>query len=148
MHSHFQLFVIPWTVAHQALLSIRFSKQEHWNGLPCPPPGNLPNPRIETRFVTAPALGSLPLAPPGKPFSPASAHAHLLLSCPTLCNPKDCNLPGSSVHGNFPGKNTGLGCHALLPEIFPTQGLNSGLLHCKRILYCLSHQGSPTLLSN
>ena len=35
-------------------------------------------------------------------------------SCPILCDPKDCSLPGSSVHGDSPGKNTGLGCHALL----------------------------------
>ena len=34
-------------------------------------------------------------------------------SCPTLCNPMDCSLPGSSVHGDSPGKNTGVGCHAL-----------------------------------
>ena len=38
------------------------------------------------------------------------------------------------------GKNTGVGCHSLLQEIFPTQGLNPGLLHCKQTLYCLSHQ--------
>ena len=40
-------------------------------------------------------------------------------------------------------KNTGVGCHALLQGIFPTQELNLGLLHCRWILYCLSHQGSP-----
>ena len=39
-----------------------------------------------------------------------------------------------------PGKNTGVGCHSLLQGIFPTQGPNLGLLHCKQILYCLSHQ--------
>ena len=43
---------------------------------------------------------------------------------------------------DFPGKNTGVGCHFLLQEIFLTQGLNSGLPHCKQILYRLSHQGS------
>ena len=64
-------------------------------------------------------------------------------SCPTLCDPIDSSPPGFSVHGDFPGKNTGVGCHALLQEIFPTQGSNPGLLHCRRILYCLSHQGSP-----
>ncbi|KAM7232307.1 hypothetical protein CapIbe_017068, partial [Capra ibex] len=42
-----------------------------------------------------------------------------------------------------PGKNTGVGFHALLQGIFPTQGLNPVLSHCKRILYHLSHQGSP-----
>ncbi|KAM7233981.1 hypothetical protein CapIbe_016118, partial [Capra ibex] len=42
-----------------------------------------------------------------------------------------------------PGKNTGVGCHALLQGIFPTQGSNPGLLHCRWIPYCLSHQGTP-----
>ena len=45
-------------------------------------------------------------------------------SCPTLCIPMDCSLPGSSVHGIFPGKDTGVGCHAILWGIFPTQRLN------------------------
>ena len=64
-------------------------------------------------------------------------------SCLTLCSPMDYSPPSSSVHGNFPSKNIGVGCHALLQAIFPTQGLNPCLLHCRRILYCLSHQGSP-----
>ena len=55
----------------------------------------------------------------------------------------DCSPSGSSVHGDFPGKNTEVGCHALLQQIFTTKGLNSGLPHCRRILYRLSHQGSP-----
>ena len=54
-------------------------------------------------------------------------------SCLTLCNPTDCRLPGSSVHGESPGKNTGVGCHALLQGIFPTPGSNPRLM-------------SPTLL--
>jgi len=45
---------------------------------------------------------------------------------------------------DFPGKSTGVGCHFLLHRIFPTQGLNPGLPHCRQTLYCLSHQGSPT----
>ena len=49
---------------------------------------------------------------------------------------------------NLPGKNTGVGCHFNLQEIFPTQGLNPGLLHCRQMLYCLSHQGSPIMLSH
>ena len=64
----------------------------------------------------------------------------------TLCNPTDCSPPGSSVYSNSSGKNTGVGCHALLQGIFPTQGLNPGLLHCRQILYTLSHQGSPRIL--
>jgi len=56
-------------------------------------------------------------------------------SCPTLCDPMDCSLPGSSVHGDSPGKNTGMGFLALLQGIFPTQGSNPGLLHCRQVLY-------------
>ena len=67
-------------------------------------------------------------------------------SRPTLCDPIDCSLPGTSVHGDSPGKDTGVGCHALLQGIFPTQGLNPGLQHCRRILYHLSYQGSPVYM--
>ena len=59
--------------------------------------------------------------------------------CLTFCNPMDCSLPCSSIHGIFPGKSTGVGCHFLLQGIFPTQGLNSGFPHCRQILYHLSH---------
>ena len=58
-------------------------------------------------------------------------------------DPKDCSPPGSSVHSCPSGKNTGVGCHFLLQGIFLTQELNPGLLHCRQILYHLSHQGSP-----
>ena len=62
--------------------------------------------------------------------------------CPTLCNPMDCSPPGSSVQGNSPDKNAGVGCHALLQRIFSTQESNQGLLHGRQILYQLSYQGS------
>ena len=65
-------------------------------------------------------------------------------SCLTLCDPMGCSPPDSSVHGDSPDKNTGIGCHSLLQGIFPTQGSNPGLPHCRQILYFLSHQGSPT----
>ena len=67
--SHVLLFVTSWTVAHQAPLSMGFSRQEYWSGLPCPPPGYLPDPGIEPVSLTSPALpvGSLPLAPPRNP---------------------------------------------------------------------------------
>ena len=64
----------------------------------------------------------------------------------TLCDPMDCTWPGSSVHEDSPDKNTGVGCHALLQGIFPTQGMNPDLPHCRRILYCLSYQRSPRIL--
>ena len=50
-------------------------------------------------------------------------------SCPTSCDPIDYSLSGSPVHGDSPGKNTGVGCHALLQGIFPTEGLNLCVLN-------------------
>ena len=69
MLSHFscvRLFATLWTVAHQAPLSMGFSRQEYWSGLPCPPPGDLLNPGIKAVSLMSPALqaDSLPLAPP------------------------------------------------------------------------------------
>ena len=63
--------------------------------------------------------------------------------CLTFCNPKHISLPGSFVHKISPDKNTGVGCHSLLQGIFPTQGSNLDLLHCKQTLYPLSHQEAP-----
>ena len=60
-------------------------------------------------------------------------------SCLTLCDPMVCSLPGSSVHGNSLGENSGVGCHFLLQGIFPTQALNPGLPDCRQTLYCLRH---------
>ena len=56
MLSRVPLFVTPWTVAHQALLSRGFSRQEYWSGLPFPTPGDLPDPGIEPMFLASPAL--------------------------------------------------------------------------------------------
>ena len=54
--SHARLCATPWTVAHQAPLSLEFSRQEHWSALPCPPPGDLPDPGIEPASLKSPAL--------------------------------------------------------------------------------------------
>ena len=51
-----QLFVNPWIIACQAPLSMGFSRQEHWSGLPCPPPGDLPDPGIKSASLMSPAL--------------------------------------------------------------------------------------------
>ena len=59
------LFATLWTVAHQAPLSMGFSKKEYWSGLPCPPPGDLPSPGIKLTSPVSPALqvDSLPAGP-------------------------------------------------------------------------------------
>ena len=112
-----QLFATPWTVAYQALLSMGFSRQEYWSRLPFPSPGDFPDPGIQPGSPTLEA-DALTSEPPGKP--------------------KYSFEPLFWVVGG--GKNTGVGCNSLLQEIFPTQGLNPGLPHCRQTLYCLSHQ--------
>ena len=79
-------------------------------------------------------------------------------SCLTLCDPMDCSPPGSSVHVDSPGKNTGVGCHSFLQGLFPTQGSNPGLPLCRWILYywatreawyrCGHILGSPRLIQS
>ena len=105
-------FATPWT-ACQAPLSMGFSRQEYWSGLPCPPPEDLPDPGMEPashalagRFFTT--------EPPGKPITLATCILYIQIklaedvcnvlcvvtqSCPTLCNPMDCSPPDPSVHG-------------------------------------------------
>ena len=83
MLSRVQLLASPWTVAHQAPLSMGFFRLEYWRGLPVPSPWDLHNPGIR------------------------------------------------------------VGCHSLLKGDFLIQALNPGLLHCRQILSCLSHPGSP-----
>ena len=93
------LFVTLWTVPHQTSLSMGFSRQEYWSGSLCPSPGELPT-------------QGLNLGPPQcrqilyhwatweVPFWYES-EGEVAQSCLTLCNPMDCSLPGSSVHGIF-----------------------------------------------
>ena len=75
--SRVQLFVTLWAVACQALLSMGFSRQEYWRGLPCPPPGDLPNPGTEPVSLISPALAggffttSTTWEPPHKGMHPA-----------------------------------------------------------------------------
>ena len=74
--------------------------------------------------------------------------AHL---CLTLFYPMDCSPLGCSVHGDSPGKNTGMGSHALLQGNFPTQGPNPSLLrlmHCRQILYCWITGGARHMLGS
>ena len=89
------------TVACQAPLSMKLSRQEYWNGLPFPSPGDLPDPGIEPQ---SPALqaDSLLSEPPGKPRfvgAAAAAAAKSLQLCLTMCNPIDSSPPGSTIRG-------------------------------------------------
>ena len=76
-------------------------------------------------------------------------HSLDILSCSVVsnsCNPMDYSPPGSFVHGDSPGRNTGVGCHALLQGIFPTQGLNPhflNLLHWQVGSLSLGSPGKP-----
>ena len=87
--SRVQLFAIPSTVAYQAPLSMEFSRQEYWSGLPFPSPGDLPDLGIEPTSPTLQA-DALPSKPPRKPQMKVKA-AH---SCPTLCDPMDYTVHG------------------------------------------------------
>ena len=120
---------------------MEFSRQNYWNRLLFPPPGDLPHPGIKPMSLASPALvgGFLTTEPSVCVYVVAQL-------CPAVCNFVDSSLPGSFVHADSPGKNTGVGCHALLQGIFPTQGLNPGLPRFRQILYHLSQQGGPWIL--
>ena len=66
-----QLFATPWTIAHQAPLSTGFSRQDYWSELPCPSPGDLPNPGTEPTFPASAALQVVlyPLSHLGNPLT-------------------------------------------------------------------------------
>ena len=136
-HFHFGTLRI---VAHQVPLFMGFSRQDYWSGLSFHPPRNHPNPGIEP---TSPALQahSLPLSHQGS--TPAQIGS---VSCSVLSDslqPHGVQPVRLLCPWNSPGKNTGLGRHSRLQEIIPTQGLNPDLPHCRQILYCLNHQGTP-----
>ena len=83
-------------------------------------------------------------APAGKPSHPLQSRVYTCSVTSDSVTPR--TVPTRLLcPWDSPCKNTGVGCHALLQGVVPTQGSNPGLLHCKQILYCLSHQGSPVL---
>ena len=109
----------PGTVAHQAPLSMGFSRQEYWSGLPFPSPKDLPDPRIKP---SSPALAG--------GFFTAEPTAVLILSVMSnSLQPYGLYPTRLLCSWDSPGKNTGLCCHALLQGIFPSQGSNPVLSH-------------------
>ena len=109
-------------------------------------PGSSVRGIFQARVLEWGAIAFPDISPPEISFV-FSSHFHreseseVAQSCPTLCDPMDCSLPGSSVHGIL---------QAIVLEwtaipssgVFPTQGSNPGLLHCRQTLYRLSHQGA------
>ena len=140
--SHVRLCATPQTVAHQAPLSLGFSRQEHWSGLPFPSPMRESEVPQLCPTLSDPMDCSLPVLEWGAIAFSETMHTPLLCvcaqSCPTLCDSMDCNPPDS-----FPGKNTGVGCHSLLQGIFPTQGWSLGLLHWQVDSLPVSQPGKP-----
>ena len=90
--SHVRLFATPWTAAHQAPLSMGFSRQQYWNGWPCPPPGDLPDPGIEP---TSPTFGQIfyHLSHQGNPTTKEVQEIYLSSN-----NPKVLSLPLPYIH--------------------------------------------------
>ena len=103
--SRVRLFVTPWTVARQTSLSMGFSRQEYWSGLPCPPPGDLSNPGIEPRSHSLQA-DSIQSEPPGKPMN--TRVGSLIPSPGKLHNPGiepgSSALQMDSLSAELPGK--------------------------------------------
>ena len=103
-----RLFATPWTESLKAPLSMEFSSQVYWSGLPFPPPGDLPDPGIKPMCPASPALAGefFTPEPPGKPNSISERKVKVLVtqSCLTFCSPADCGPPGSSVHGILPAR--------------------------------------------
>ena len=141
----------PWTVALQALLSMRFLQQEYGSGLPFPSSGDLPEPEMEPMSPGAPALESECHRANWEPactYKPIDTYVCMcvcvksLLSRLTVCDPMGCSPPGPSVHGilrarvlewlaiSFPGGTS-----------LPRDGVCVSCI-CRQILYRLSHQGS------
>ena len=150
--SHVWLLATPWIAAHQVPLSITNSRS-----LPEPmsiesvmPSSHLIICQLDTYVY--PLFFGFPshLGHQSADYSSSCrfstviyfihvcVRAKSLQLCLILCDPMDCSLPGSSVNGDSPGKNTGVGCHALLQQIFPTQVLNPRLL-------CLLHWQAGSL---
>ena len=78
------------------------------------------------------------------PWTGNHCESEVVQSCLTLCDPMNYSLPGSSIHRIFQARILEWAAISFSRGVFPTQGLNLGLLHCRQTLYSLSHRGIPT----
>ena len=120
------LFATPWTVAYQAPLSMGFSRQEYWSGLPCPLPGDLPNPGIKPRSPTLLA-DSLPSEPPGKPKNSGVGSLSLLQGS-FLTQESNCIAVWSNLH-----------CRRILNHLSYLGSPCSGLKNTNTLSYSSGH---------
>ena len=136
--SRFQLFVTLWGIAHQASLSMGFSRQEYWSALPCPPPEDLPGPGIEPTSLLPPALagGFFTTSTTGKaPLRSVCVCVCVCVSvclcvivtqsCLTLCDPMDYNSSASPVRW-FSRKEYGSGWPFPSPGDLPNPVIKMG----------------------
>ena len=100
------LFVTPWALAHQAPLSMGFSRQEYWSGLPCPFPGDLPDPQIEPASLMSPALVGSFFTPSATRKAPSSKEIIYLKSCWAAEGAQSGSL---SYPGGYRGREGGWG---------------------------------------
>ena len=117
--SRVRFFATPWTAARQAPLSMGFSRQEPWNGLPCPPSGDLSDPGIEPTSLMFPTLT-------GGFFTTIKTRmcCSVAQSCLTLCDPMNCSTPGLPVHHQLP-EFTQTHVHRVSGAIQPSHPLSS-----------------------
>ena len=123
--SHVQLFVTLRTIACQAPLSVGLSSQEYWSGLPFSSPGDLPDPEIKPMSPASPALAGrfFTTETCGKPTEYNQIKS-VTQSCPTLCDPMNCSMPGLPVHHQLPGF-TQTHIHQVSDAIQPSHPLSS-----------------------
>ena len=109
LFSHVWLFATLWTVAHQAPLSMGFSRQEYWSGLSCPPPGDLPDSGIKPKPLMSPALASRFFTTNHLEIYIVLIHIYLVILCPCLALPKLIQKSKSSgVPSGQAGLNKGI----------------------------------------
>ena len=136
--SHARLLATPWTSAYQAPLSVGFSRQEYWSGLPLPPYVLFTNSQISTRrmfiglyiYIYTHCVFQLCIIV----YPENSIGGLVAMSFPTLVTPWTV-ATRLLCSWNFPDRNVEVSSHFLLQGIFPTQLVNRHLQHCRRILY-------------
>ena len=126
---------------------MEISRKEYWSGLPLPSPGVS---SISTQGLDHDTcIGRRVLyhwAIWEAPKLVLAVLCWVAQLCPTLCDPMDYNSPGSSVHGDSPGKNTWVGCHAPCQGIFPTPGIEPRYLALQVDFLSSEPKGSPRIL--